>query len=98
MAVDHLIPTDYRKLVLTATQYKDLMMNYLTEDLERRDKLLFIMVHHEKSLTEIINSEDKNLEDAQFCIKQLVSNISNLYVLSEVQDMDRKYQKGEIEY
>ena len=93
MAVDHLIPTDYRKLVLTATQYKDPMMNYLTEDLERRDKLLFIMVHHEKSLT-----EDKNLEDAQFCIKQLVSNISNLYVLSEVQDMDRKYQKGEIEY
>ena len=46
MAVDHLIPTDYRKLVLTATQYKDPMMNYLTEDLERRDKLLFIMVDH----------------------------------------------------
>lgn len=96
MLFDKPLVNDYRNLVLTLDEIKDPELAYLSEDLERRDTLLQIMVHYDMSLTQIMNSSEAHYGETQFCIKQLIKNIKKLQTLREVEQMDCQFEKGEL--
>ncbi|MDS3952351.1 hypothetical protein [Staphylococcus epidermidis] len=96
MLFDKPLVNDYRNLVLTLDELKDPELAYLSEDLERRDTLLQIMVHYDMSLTQIMNSSETHYGETQFCIKQLIKNIKKLQTLREVEQMDCQFEKGEL--